>query len=174
MNLTGRNVVVTAHPDDETLWAGGLILRNPGDWTIICLTVPRRDPIRAWKFYEACRRLGAKAMLYPAQEPVVDEPLIPQVDVSGYDCLITHGAKGEYGHFHHLCVHAWAEGIDMPKVYFMGDERITLTTAEIAAKRRALMAYDHVSPSDGIPKWEALERVYAEHLDGTERFTWKQ
>ena len=33
-------VVIVAHPDDETLWAGGTILMNPdNDWTKTTLTV---------------------------------------------------------------------------------------------------------------------------------------
>ena len=166
--LKGRNVVVTAHPDDETLWCGGLILKYPGDWTVMCLTIPNRDPIRAWKFAEACHRLGAVGRLFPAAEPPPDEPIFPQVDVSRYDCLITHGEKGEYGHFHHLCVHAWSEKMDMPKIHFMGDTEVEIDEKK---KRHALMAYDHVSPSDGIEKYKALESVYGEYLKGTESFT---
>ena len=30
--------VIVAHPDDETLWAGGMILAHPlWDWLIVCL-----------------------------------------------------------------------------------------------------------------------------------------
>jgi LmbE family N-acetylglucosaminyl deacetylase len=30
--------VIVAHPDDETLWAGGTILEHPSnDWFIVCL-----------------------------------------------------------------------------------------------------------------------------------------
>jgi hypothetical protein len=167
--LKGRNVVVVAHPDDETLWCGGLILKNPGDWTIVCLTIPRRDPIRAWKFFTACERLGAKGQLFPGAEPLPNEAILPQIDVSAYNLLVTHGAKGEYGHFHHMCVHAWSEHLDMPKIYFMGNEVVEI---DVEAKHHALTAYDHVLPYDtgNVPKWEALEHRYAEHLQGTESF----
>ena len=50
-------VVIVAHPDDETLWAGGTILMNPeNQWTIITLC-RRDDPDRNPKFYAALKIL---------------------------------------------------------------------------------------------------------------------
>ena len=45
--------VVVAHPDDETLWAGGLLLGHP-EWSPFIVTLCRgQDPDRAPKFQRA-------------------------------------------------------------------------------------------------------------------------
>ena len=41
-----KSVCVVAHPDDETLFAAGAIIRSGGDWTVICCSTPESDPIR--------------------------------------------------------------------------------------------------------------------------------
>jgi hypothetical protein len=46
--------VIVAHPDDETLWAGGMILTHPGyNWFVASLC-RKSDPI-VLKFYKATR-----------------------------------------------------------------------------------------------------------------------
>src|ERR1051325_7321430 len=56
-------VMVVAHPDDESLWGAGIVLRYKKNWTVICCTVPYHDPIRAEKFRNACGVLGAAGVL---------------------------------------------------------------------------------------------------------------
>jgi len=50
-------VVIVAHPDDETLWAGGTILMHPEtQWTILTLC-RMSDPDRSPKFNKAMRNI---------------------------------------------------------------------------------------------------------------------
>ena len=52
--------VIVAHPDDETLWAGGTILSHPNhNWYIVCLC-RASDSERATRFYETLKILNAK------------------------------------------------------------------------------------------------------------------
>ena len=52
--------VLVAHPDDETLWAGGTILAHPEiGWTIMTLT-RKFDTDRSSKFFKAAGLFGAK------------------------------------------------------------------------------------------------------------------
>ena len=55
--------VITAHPDDETLWAGGTILLHPdASWTII--TICRKsDSDRAPKFFKALQKYDAQGAM---------------------------------------------------------------------------------------------------------------
>ena len=158
-DLNGRKLMVVAHPDDETLWGGGIVLRYPGGWVIQCCSVPVADPIRADKFLEACRRLGAEGRVLHGRD-VYDCPLagLEYVDLDA-DVIVTHGAEGEYGHPHHVQVHQHVVRRAPCRVLtFGGPDVLELTTGERAAKLHALKAYDHVLPYDGMPrpKWAAL------------------
>jgi LmbE family N-acetylglucosaminyl deacetylase len=97
--------VIVAHPDDETMWAGGAILAHRDySWTIV--TVCRRsDSDRAPRFLRAIERLGAAGAMAdlddgPDQLPL-DTRLIESIIVSllprtDYDLLVTHSPFGEY------------------------------------------------------------------------------
>src|SRR5687767_15907439 len=105
-----NNVIVVAHPDDETLWASSLPIKHRDKrWTIICCSVPRHDSIRAYKFFDACEVLGATPRLVPATESPPDKALshLDVIDLSKFDCIVTHNELGEYGHLHHQNVHEY-------------------------------------------------------------------
>lgn len=167
--LEGRRLVIVAHPDDETLWAGGLMLAYPGDWTVVCCSIPQRDPIRAWKFFDACDRLGAKGRLVPALEPDANEPMVSHrilADwVNQFDVVVSHNAQGEYGHLHHRNLNRWCAGHVRGPIHltFGGlGGRFPIKDVYVEAKHAVLRCYDHVTPYEGadMPKWQALEHRY--------------
>lgn len=101
-----RAFVLVAHPDDETLWAGGLILSHP-QWKVSIGSLCRgSDQERAPKFKEVCSRLGAVgsriADLDDAPEQAklsqqaVATAILDVVPPDGFDLLITHSLVGEY------------------------------------------------------------------------------
>jgi hypothetical protein len=157
-----RSAIVVAHPDDETIWAGGYPLRYRGDWTVLCCSVPRIDPVRAIKFFDACAVLGVCGDVLPFTESPPTQALghLDRLDLSGFDLILTHNAEGEYGHVHHKSVHQHVVRNATCKIltfgYGKGSIRIDLTPDETARKLAALSCYDHTSPTDGKPKWRAL------------------
>jgi LmbE family N-acetylglucosaminyl deacetylase len=165
-----HGVVVVAHPDDESLWFGGLLLTAPPQWTVVCCTVPRRDPVRADKFTEACRLLGvAKSFVLPFSE--VEPIRFDQLNIGGFDIIVTHGRAGEYGHRQHQELHQFIAGTWPHKTICSayGDKptfTLELSDSQYERKLAALRAYDHCSPTDyGKPKWRALLDVYDGKFD---------
>jgi len=97
--------VVVAHPDDETLWAGGTILMHPeSEWTILTLC-RKSDPDRAPKFFKVAEELNAVGAMGdlddgPEQQPLtnrqVQHEILQNLPSVRYDLIITHGLNGEY------------------------------------------------------------------------------
>lgn len=172
-----RRALVVAHPDDESLFFGGLVIANPGDWTIICCSTPRIDPVRAEKFFDACRVLDARGILRQSIEPPPSEPF-PVLDAIGReiercdaDVIVTHNVVGEYGHIHHVCLNRFIASRWPDKIVTGGYGKapgpyvVSLDPEGLARKLSALRCYDHVSPSDGRPKWQALLDRYGPQFD---------
>jgi len=106
MGEKGKKVaIIVAHPDDETLWVGGTILKNP-DWEcfIACLC-RKNDPDRAPKFEKVLNILGAKGVMGdmddgPEQrslpDVLVEESILELLPSTHFDLIITHSIYGEY------------------------------------------------------------------------------
>lgn len=101
-----KNVaVIVAHPDDETLWAGGTLLGHP-EWNLFILSLCRgNDPDRAPKFAQALKEIGATGTMGnlddgPMQQSLkqeeVEEVITDLLPVTNYDLIITHHPNGEY------------------------------------------------------------------------------
>lgn len=97
--------VIVAHPDDETLWAGGTILMHPdSEWTIVTLC-RKSDPDRAPRFFQAIKELNATGAMGdlddgPEQHPLknrqVQHEILQNLPSDRFDLIITHGLNGEY------------------------------------------------------------------------------
>ena len=98
-------MVIVAHPDDETLWSGGTILKHPSwQWFIVCAS-RAGDSDRAFRFHEALSVFKSKGIMGdlddgPGQEPLEDNEveriimdLLPR---KHFDLIISHNPTGEY------------------------------------------------------------------------------
>ena len=97
--------VIVAHPDDETLWAGGTILCHPS-WKcfIVCLC-RKSDTERAAKFYKALQDLKSEGIMGdlddgPEQKPLdekeVERAIMQILPPTHFDLIISHNPSGEY------------------------------------------------------------------------------
>ena len=97
--------VIVAHPDDETLWAGGTILGHPSwNWHIVTLC-RASDEDRAPKFRRVLQTLGATGNMgdlddSPEQNPLdemeLHETILQLLPPRHFDLVISHDPAGEY------------------------------------------------------------------------------
>jgi LmbE family N-acetylglucosaminyl deacetylase len=97
--------LIVAHPDDETLWAGGTILMHPeANWTIITLC-RKSDPDRSVKFFNVMKELGAVGAMgdigdgpeqIPQDRRNLQNTILDLLPPRKFDLIITHGPWGEY------------------------------------------------------------------------------
>ena len=117
--------LIVAHPDDETLWAGGTMLNEPS-WKcfVVCLC-RKSDPDRAPKFFKALAILGANGIMgdlddgreqTPLSGKEVKQAILRLIPDTHFDLIITHNPNGEYTrHLRHeevseAVINLWEEG----------------------------------------------------------------
>lgn len=106
------NLMVVAHPDDESLWGGAHLLFD--NWFVICLT-NGDNKIRSKEFYEVLDYTNNKGIIltYPDLvngvksnwsecEGEVREDLSYILNYKDWELIATHNPAGETGHIHHL------------------------------------------------------------------------
>jgi LmbE family N-acetylglucosaminyl deacetylase len=101
-----KNVaVIVAHPDDETLWAGGTILRQCS-WNcfIVCLS-RKHDSDRSAKFYRALQVYKCQGIMgdlddgsdqKPLDQKEVQRIILGLLPNQHFDLVISHNPTGEY------------------------------------------------------------------------------
>lgn len=97
--------IIVAHPDDEILWAGGIILNNP-QWNFFINSLCRKnDENRSSKFYKVLKILNAQGIMgnlddEPEQKPLntleVEQKILDSLPNKHFDLIITHSPFGEY------------------------------------------------------------------------------
>lgn len=135
-----RPLVVVAHPDDESLWAGGYLIQHPGT-DVLCCSIPKKDPERCIHFFEACRILGANGYFagqLGARQRVDLKAAV--LFAAHYESIITHNGQGEYGHPAHIAVHEAMKALGKPMQVF-GYGMAQGEPIDYEAKLRAISCY---------------------------------
>jgi LmbE family N-acetylglucosaminyl deacetylase len=117
--------IIVAHPDDETLWAGGTVLSHPlWNCFIVCLC-RKSDVERATKFSKTLQILGSEGIMgdvddgpdqNPLDENELAQTILKLLPFKHFDLIITHSPKGEYTkHLRHeetgkAVIKLWYEG----------------------------------------------------------------
>lgn len=97
--------MLVAHPDDETLWAGGTLLEQRG-WSPFVVSACRgSDPDRAPKFARVLESLQARGNMAdlddgPEQtelpDEAVEQALLGALETRTFERILTHSPLGEY------------------------------------------------------------------------------
>jgi LmbE family N-acetylglucosaminyl deacetylase len=117
--------IIVAHPDDETLWAGGTVLSHPlWNCFIVCLC-RKSDLERATKFSKTLQILESEGIMgdtddgpdqNPLNENELAQTILKLLPSKHFDLIITHSPNGEYTkHLRHeetgkSVIKLWREG----------------------------------------------------------------
>lgn len=150
------NLIVVAHPDDESIYFAGLILQNRSKpWKVVCVTDGNADGngcSRLADFHNACQALGVNEFESWDFPDVFEKRLDLKLLVSKLKQLdrpeevYTHGILGEYGHPHHqdVCYAVYRAFSPESKILTVAyncypDKIVTLTKKEYEIKSELLM-----------------------------------
>lgn len=105
------NLMIVAHPDDETLWGGGHIAE--GGYFVVCLTNGYNARRKA-EFESVIKETGNQGIIlnYPDsiggvrsdwsnEKSKILGDLNQLITYKNWGCVVTHNPNGEYGHIHH-------------------------------------------------------------------------
>lgn len=156
------NLLVVAHPDDESIFFAGLLLKKSKiPWKIICMTDANADGhgiARLNQFRRAAKLLKAKKIecwkypdIYEQRLPVeeISQRLLQKTPGEKILNVYTHGIIGEYGHPHHQDVSA-AVFMAFPESRIRSvayncfpEEVVPLTAKDYALKTKVLSKIYH-------------------------------
>ena len=166
--------LIVAHPDDETLWAGGTILSHPSWQCFMVCACRGNDTDRAPKFYDALKVLkseGAMGCLddgpdqRPLDEAVVEGVILDLLPPRHFGLVITHNPSGEYTrHLRHeevsrAVIQLWHAGkISTDELWTFAYEDGGREYLPKPVENAAI--YQKISKQDGLKKYSLITEIY--------------
>ena len=166
--------LIVAHPDDETLWAGGTILSHPSWQCFMVCACRGNDTDRAPKFYDALKVLkseGAMGCLddgpdqRPLDEAVVEGVILDLLPPRHFGLVITHNPSGEYTrHLRHeevsrAVIQLWHAGkISTDELWTFAYEDGGREYLPKPVENAAI--YQKISKQDWLKKYSLITEIY--------------
>jgi LmbE family N-acetylglucosaminyl deacetylase len=109
-----NKLMIVAHPDDETLFGGGELIKNKGEYKVVVLDYGNHL-IRHKEFLCAMEKLSVTKWehwdgeLFKSSTAYNESVLIPRLErvlnEKNWEKVVTHNQGGEYGHYRHIGTH---------------------------------------------------------------------
>lgn len=126
-----KNLMIVAHPDDETFWGANELIEN--DYLVVCITCGCVDK-RVKEFKKVMAKTHDEYIMlgYPdvtnkkkdnwkTSYDKIAKDLEDIINSKDWDKILTHNPEGEYGHIHHKMTNKIVTGL-APKdnLYYFG------------------------------------------------------
>ena len=103
-------LMVVTHPDDESLFGGGELLKETG-WLVVCVT-NKDNKMRNAEFQKAMDFVGAEREIWDYEDkwngdfdrPELIKDLQEVIGRRWWKKIVTHNLDGEYGHTQHIAL----------------------------------------------------------------------
>ncbi len=175
-------LALVAHPDDETIWMGGTIMKSKQIiWTIFSLC-RFRDSDREPKFRRVCEYYGVKSIMTDLDDedklsidetiPVIKRLISEKIGKQKFDYIFTHGANGDYGHPRHIGVHkAVKELIKSKKLrannaFYFNYEKVRTKKAPTMAMKKNSEYQLKLTDKEYNEKRRIVAKMYGYSFDG--------
>lgn len=186
--MKNRTLIVTAHPDDETLWFSSITMRKECD--LVCVTCgsnSRESVIRETELRQAAHILNIKNLYILKYNDIFRQRLdvaklkndLEKLKLNSYREVYTHGPFGDTNeHFHHqdVCyaVNMVFESVKCTAWNIYPDEVNTLTSAEYALKKSIMgtIYFREYKKLKSTYELSSIEKFVSLSRDSIEIFYW--
>ena len=126
------NLMIVAHPDDETLWGGAHLIKD--NYLVVCVTCgPNKTRVN--EFNKVMQKTNDKYIMlgYPdktngerdnwdTSRDNITKDLEAIIALKDWHTIVTHNPDGEYGHIHHKMTSSLTTNIvkDKSKLFYFG------------------------------------------------------
>lgn len=144
------NLMIVAHPDDETLWGFGVLDKKK--FLVVCVTCGRNS-VREREIETAMKMTDDKLISLGYTDKFlkrrshwkfsynnIEYDLNTIIKMKKWNTIVTHNKDGEYGHMHHKMVHDMVSNIHPQNLSYFGKyytkSKIRLLDKQILDKYR--------------------------------------
>ncbi len=142
------NLMIVAHPDDESLWGGAHLLKD--NYLVVCVTCGPNQ-IRVNEFVRVMNYTNDKYLMlgYPDKtngerdnwddhRANISKDIEAIVNLKDWNIIVTHNPDGEYGHQHHKMTSSLTTGVvTTDNLYYFG---------KYHSKKAIINYYDEMAP----------------------------
>lgn len=149
-----NNLMIVAHPDDETLWGGNHLINE--SYFIVCLT-NKGNNVRRKEFEQMLERTDSKGVILDYPDKVngeisnwdkeiedITKDLDYVIHFKDWEKIVTHNEKGEYGHIQHIKTFGIVDTLTKNNLYVFqfSKKGKQLTPKELDLKKNILSIYE--------------------------------
>lgn len=174
--LKSDNLMIVAHPDDETLWGGNHLMKE--SYYIVCLTNKDNDR-RKKEFEKMLEMTNSNGVILDYPDKVngeisnweneideINEDLNYVINFKNWDKIVTHNELGEYGHIQHIMTNEITYKLTNNNLYvfeYHNTGNKYLTKEELSIKKNILSIYESqfstITKFNNEIKYETFKKV---------------